>query len=67
MLLVLLVAALALTVIARWLTVPPAVMLMLMLGGMMLAFVPGVEPIPLELELALFLPLLLQASALRTD
>lgn len=65
MLLVLLVAALALTVIARWLTVPPAVMLVL--GGMMLAFVPGLEPIPLELELALFLPLLLQASALRTD
>lgn len=67
MLLLLLVAALALTVIARWLTVPPAVTLVL--GGMMLAFVPGLEPIPLEpeLALALFLPPLLQASALRTD
>ncbi len=66
-LLLLLVAALALTVIARRLAVPPAVMLVL--GGMMLAFVPGLRPIPLEpeLALALFLPPLLQASALRTD
>jgi Na+/H+ antiporter len=47
--------------------VPSAVTLVL--GGMVLAFVPGLPAVELEpeLALALFLPPLLQASALRTD
>ncbi|KQM18234.1 hypothetical protein ASE49_08365 [Novosphingobium sp. Leaf2] len=65
--LILLAVALALTLLARQLEVPSAVMLIL--GGMVLAFVPGIFHVPLkpELALALFLPPLLQASALRTD
>lgn len=60
-------ASVALALLARWLRVPSAVMLVL--GGMALAFVPGLPAIELdpELALALFLPPLLQASALRTD
>lgn len=63
----LLAAAVALSLLARWLRVPSAVLLVL--GGMALAFVPGLPKIELEpeLALALFLPPLLQASALRTD
>ncbi|MEG3126178.1 cation:proton antiporter [Sphingomonas sp. GB1N7] len=66
-LLLLLAAALALTVVARWLEVPSAVTLVV--GGMVLAFIPGAPVMHLqpELALALFLPPLLQASALRTD
>ncbi|MBB4155323.1 CPA1 family monovalent cation:H+ antiporter [Sphingomonas jinjuensis] len=67
LILVMLSAALALTVAARWLQVPAAVLLVL--GGMVLAFVPALPHLRLdpELALALFLPPLLQASALRTD
>ena len=65
--LLLIAASLALTLAANWLKVPAAVMLVL--GGMALAFMPGLPRIVLEPEvaLALFLPPLLQASALRTD
>lgn len=65
--LILLGVALALTLLARTLEIPSAVMLVL--GGIVLAFVPGTVHIALkpELALALFLPPLLQASALRTD
>ena len=65
--LLLIAASLALTLAANRLKVPPAVMLVL--GGMVLAFMPGLPTIVLEPEvaLALFLPPLLQASALRTD
>ena len=67
MLLFLLTVSLALTVAARTLQIPPAVTLIV--GGMALAFIPGLHVIALqpELALALFLPPLLQASALRTD
>jgi Na+/H+ antiporter len=60
-------ASLALTLAANWLRIPSAVMLVL--GGMALAFMPALPTIALEPEvaLALFLPPLLQASALRTD
>jgi CPA1 family monovalent cation:H+ antiporter len=63
----LLAASLALVVIARSIRVPSAVALVI--GGMTLAFVPGVPGITLqpELALALFLPPLLQLSAYRTD
>ena len=63
----LIAASLALTLAANWLRVPAAVMLVL--GGMALAFMPGLPTIVMEPEvaLALFLPPLLQASALRTD
>ena len=60
-------ASVALALLARWLGVPSAVALVL--GGMALAFLPGLPDVELEpeLALALFLPPLLQASALRTD
>ena len=63
----LLAACVLLALAARWLHVPLAVMLVL--GGMVLAFVPGLPAIELEpqLALALFLPPLLQMSAYRTD
>lgn len=65
--LLLVAASLALTLAANRLEVPSAVMLVL--GGMVLAFLPGLPAVNLnpELALALFLPPLLQASALRTD
>ncbi|MBI0539565.1 Na+/H+ antiporter [Roseomonas sp. KE2513] len=67
LLLVLLAACVALAVLARRLNLPLAVTLVL--GGMGLAFVPGLPPLVLdpELVLALFLPPLLQVSAYRTD
>lgn len=67
MLLLLIAAAMALTVLARRIEIPSAVMLVI--GGMVLAFLPGLPHVDLEpeLALALFLPPLLQASALRTD
>ena len=56
-----------LALIARSVSVPPAVALVL--GGMVLAFIPGAPTLELDphLALALFLPPLLQASAYRTD
>ena len=56
-----------LALVARRLGVPHAVLLVL--GGMALALVPGLPRIALDPELALafFLPPLLQASAFRTD
>lgn len=68
-LLLLLGASVVLALVARRLNVPSAVMLVA--GGMALALVlvprlPSVELKP-ELTLTLFLPPLLQASALRTD
>lgn len=52
---------------ARYARVPPAVALVL--GGMALAFIPAMPRVELDphIALALFLPPLLQASALRTD
>ena len=66
-LLALLAASVLLALIARKLQLPSAVALVL--GGMGIAFVPGLPEIELEpeLALALFLPPLLQASAQRTD
>ena len=63
----LLVASVALALVARRLHVPLAVVLVL--GGMGLALVPGLPAVELDphLVLALFLPPLLQASAYRTD
>ncbi|MFC0386374.1 Na+/H+ antiporter [Muricoccus vinaceus] len=67
LLLALLAACVALAVLARRLDFPIAVTLVL--GGMGLAFAPGLPPLVLdpELVLALFLPPLLQVSAYRTD
>ena len=67
LLLVLLAVSVALVVLARRWNLPPSVALVL--GGMALAFVPGLPSLVLdpELVLALFLPPLLQASAYRTD
>ncbi len=67
LLLGLLAACVVLALIARRLQVPLAVLLVL--GGIALAFVPGLRPVRLEpgLALALFLPPLLQLSAYRTD
>ena len=67
LLLALLGACVALAVLANRLNLPAAVTLVL--GGMGLAFVPGLPPLVLdpELVLALFLPPLLQVSAYRTD
>jgi Na+/H+ antiporter len=67
LLLVLVAAAAGLAYLAQVARVPLAVSLVL--GGIALAFVPGVSAIELdpELALALFLPPLLQASAYRTD
>ena len=66
-LLSLLAACVALTVVARWLHIPLAVALVL--GGIALAFVPGLPALEFDphLALALFLPPLLQLSAYRTD
>jgi CPA1 family monovalent cation:H+ antiporter len=63
----LLAASVALALVARRLHVPLAVVLVL--GGMALALVPGLPTVELDpqLVLALFLPPLLQASAYRTD
>ena len=63
----LLAASVALALVARRLRVPLAVVLVL--GGMALALVPGLPTVELDpqLVLALFLPPLLQASAYRTD
>jgi len=62
----LLTASVVLELLARAFRVPSAVALVL--GGMMLAFIPGLPKVALdpELALALFLPPLLQASAQRT-
>lgn len=67
LLLLLLAACVGLAVLAKRLNLPVAVTLVL--GGMGLAFVPGLPPLVLdpELVLALFLPPLLQVSAYRTD
>src|SRR3712207_4709675 len=63
----LLAASVALALLARRLNVPLAVVLVL--GGMAMALVPGLPTVELDsqLVLALFLPPLLQASAYRTD
>lgn len=63
----LLATSVILALLARRLCIPSAVTLMV--GGMGLAFVPGLPAVTLnpELALALFLPPLLQASAQRTD
>lgn len=65
--LALLAACIGFALLARWLKVPYAAVLVL--GGMALAFAPGVPAITLDpaLALAFFLPPLLQASAWRTD
>lgn len=65
--LLLIAACIGFALLARWLRLPYAVILVL--GGMALAFVPGLPRVPLDPELALafFLPPLLQASAFRTD
>ena len=67
LLLLLIAFCVLLAMIAQRLNLPVAVPLVL--GGMALAFVPGLPTIELnpELALALFLPPLLQASAYRTD
>lgn len=66
-LLALVTACVLLAYVAQRLNTPPAVALVL--GGMGLAFVPGLPTVELEpeLALALFLPPLLQVSAYRTD
>ena len=66
-LLVLMALCVGLATLADRLQLPVAVFLVL--GGMGLAFVPGLPSVPLnaELALALFLPPLLQISAYRTD
>lgn len=60
-------ACVVLTLVARRLDVPLAVVLVL--GGMALALIPGLPTVTLDPQLALvlFLPPLLQASAYRTD
>jgi CPA1 family monovalent cation:H+ antiporter len=65
--LALMAACIGFALVARHLRVPYAVILVL--GGMALAFVPGLPHYRLDPELALafFLPPLLQASAYRTD
>lgn len=67
LLLILIAACVVLAYAAERLRIPLAVALVL--GGMALAFVPGIGTVELdpELALALFLPPLLQASAYRTD
>ena len=66
-LLALTAACVGFAVLARRTRLPYAVVLVL--GGMVLAFIPGVPHVQLDPELALafFLPPLLQASAYRTD
>ncbi len=65
--LLLIAACIGFALLSRRLEVPYAAVLVL--GGMALAFVPGLPRIrlPPELALAFFLPPLLQASAFRTD
>lgn len=65
--LALIAACIGFALIARRLKVPYAVILVL--GGMALAFVPGLPSVTLDPQIALafFLPPLLQASAWRTD
>lgn len=65
--LALLAACIGFALLARRLRVPYAAVLVL--GGMALAFLPGVPEVTLDPELALafFLPPLLQGSAFRTD
>jgi monovalent cation/hydrogen antiporter len=65
--LLLMAACVGFALIARRLRLPYAVILVL--GGMALAFVPGVPQVTLDpaLALAFFLPPLLQGSAYRTD
>jgi CPA1 family monovalent cation:H+ antiporter len=65
--LLLMAACVGFALLARRLHLPYAVILVL--GGMALAFVPGVPQVTLDpaLALAFFLPPLLQASAYRTD
>jgi monovalent cation/hydrogen antiporter len=67
LLLALVAFCVVLAIVAQRLDLPVAVPLVL--GGMALAFVPGLPPVELnpELALALFLPPLLQVSAYRTD
>lgn len=67
LLLVLVAASVGLAYIAQLIRLPMAVALVL--GGMALAFFPGIGTVELDpdLALALFLPPLLQASAYRTD
>ena len=66
-LLALIAACIGFALLARRLALPYAVILVL--GGMVLAFIPGLPEVRLnpELALAFFLPPLLQASAYRTD
>lgn len=66
-LLALIAACIGFSLLARRLRVPYAVILVL--GGMLLAFIPAVPEVRLnpELALAFFLPPLLQVSAFRTD
>ena len=63
----LLAACVALALVARRLNLPLAVVLVM--GGMVLALIPGLPTVELDPQLALvlFLPPLLQASAYRTD
>ncbi|CAO4154181.1 Na+/H+ antiporter [Methylorubrum extorquens] len=63
----LLAACVVLSLVARRLDIPLAVVLVL--GGMALALIPGLPTVTLDPQLALvlFLPPLLQASAYRTD
>lgn len=65
--LALVAACIGLALVARRLAVPYAAVLVL--GGMVLALIPGVPAVklPPELALAFFLPPLLQGSAFRTD
>ncbi|MBR0682598.1 Na+/H+ antiporter [Roseomonas eburnea] len=66
-LLILVAACIGFALLARHARLPYAVVLVL--GGMVLAFIPGAPRVELDPEIALtfFLPPLLQASALRTD
>ena len=66
-LLALMAACVAFAVIARRARLPYAVVLVV--GGMVLAFIPGMPEVELDPQIALafFLPPLLQASAYRTD
>ena len=65
--LALIAACIGFALLARRLRLPYAVILVV--GGMALAFIPGLPEVRLDPELALafFLPPLLQASAFRTD
>ncbi|WP_187830399.1 Na+/H+ antiporter [Siccirubricoccus phaeus] len=67
LLLALTAACIGFALLARYLKLPYAVILVL--GGMLLALLPGLPMVPLDPEFALafFLPPLLQGSAFRTD